>query len=31
MGEGKNSSAADLVVKEIKDKGGVAVANYDSV
>ncbi|HEU4734779.1 MAG TPA: SDR family NAD(P)-dependent oxidoreductase [Kofleriaceae bacterium] len=30
-GEGKSSSAADKVVAEIKDKGGEAVANYDSV
>ena len=31
VGEGKNTSAADLVVEEIKKKGGIAVANYDSV
>jgi 3-hydroxyacyl-CoA dehydrogenase/3a,7a,12a-trihydroxy-5b-cholest-24-enoyl-CoA hydratase len=30
-GEGKSSSAADKVVAEIKDKGGEAIANYDSV
>ena len=30
-GEGKSSSAADKVVAEIKEKGGEAVANYDSV
>ncbi|XP_070541953.1 peroxisomal multifunctional enzyme type 2-like [Ptychodera flava] len=30
-GEGKSSRAADLVVDEIKAKGGKAVANYDSV
>ncbi|XP_071039115.1 peroxisomal multifunctional enzyme type 2 isoform X3 [Parasteatoda tepidariorum] len=30
-GEGKSSSAADAVVKEIKAKGGKAVPNYDSV
>jgi 3-hydroxyacyl-CoA dehydrogenase/3a,7a,12a-trihydroxy-5b-cholest-24-enoyl-CoA hydratase len=30
-GEGQSSSAADAVVQEIKDAGGVAVANYNSV
>jgi 3-hydroxyacyl-CoA dehydrogenase/3a,7a,12a-trihydroxy-5b-cholest-24-enoyl-CoA hydratase len=30
-GEGKSASAADKVVAEIKDKGGEAVASYDSV
>lgn len=30
-GEGSSTRAADLVVKEIKDKGGEAVANYNSV
>lgn len=30
-GEGANSRAADVVVEEIKKRGGVAVANYDSV
>ncbi len=30
-GEGKSSSAADKVVAEIKQAGGEAVANYDSV
>ena len=30
-GEGKSSSAADKVVAEIKEAGGQAVANYDSV
>ncbi|PSN45997.1 Peroxisomal multifunctional enzyme type 2 [Blattella germanica] len=30
-GEGKSSNAADAVVEEIRKKGGVAVANYDSV
>lgn len=30
-GEGSNSNAADLVVQEIKNLGGIAVANYDSV
>jgi len=30
-GDGKSSSAADKVVAEIKEKGGEAVANYDSV
>lgn len=27
-GEGKSSSAADVVVQEIKSKGGKAVADY---
>jgi NAD(P)-dependent dehydrogenase (short-subunit alcohol dehydrogenase family) len=30
-GAGKGSAMADAVAKEIKDKGGQAVANYDSV
>jgi len=30
-GEGASSSAADKVVQEIKDLGGEAIANYDSV
>ena len=30
-GDGNNANAADVVVKEIKAKGGEAVANYDSV
>jgi len=30
-GQGNSSNAADKVVAEIKAKGGVAVANYDSV
>lgn len=30
-GEGGSSKNADIVVNEIKAKGGVAVANYDSV
>ncbi len=30
-GQGSSSSAADKVVDDIKQKGGVAVANYDSV
>ncbi|XP_077989547.1 peroxisomal multifunctional enzyme type 2-like [Glandiceps talaboti] len=30
-GEGKSSRAADVVVEEIRSKGGKAVANYDSV
>ena len=30
-GSGKSASPADDVVKEIKDKGGEAVANYDDV
>jgi multifunctional beta-oxidation protein len=30
-GQGVNSEAADLVVKTIKQAGGAAVANYDSV
>ena len=30
-GSGNNAQAADKVVNEIKAKGGVAVANYDSV
>jgi NAD(P)-dependent dehydrogenase (short-subunit alcohol dehydrogenase family) len=30
-GSGRDQSAADMVVSEINDRGGVAVANYDSV
>lgn len=30
-GEGTNAKSADIVVEEIKQKGGIAVANYDSV
>jgi len=30
-GQGSNNNAADKVVQEIKAKGGIAVANYDSV
>lgn len=30
-GEGSTTSAADLVVEEIRKAGGKAVANYDSV
>lgn len=30
-GEGKSSRAADIVVDEIRARGGTAVANYDSV
>jgi 3-hydroxyacyl-CoA dehydrogenase/3a,7a,12a-trihydroxy-5b-cholest-24-enoyl-CoA hydratase len=30
-GSGASSKAADLVVQEIKNRGGIAVANYDSV
>src|SRR4051812_3848276 len=30
-GEGKSASAADKVVAEIKERGGEAVANHDSV
>lgn len=30
-GTGSNNKAADVVVEEIKAKGGIAVANYDSV
>ena len=30
-GTGGSNNAADIVVQEIKSKGGVAVANYDSV
>jgi len=31
VGVGSSSNAADKVVSEIKAKGGIAVANYDSV
>lgn len=30
-GEGKSTKAADVVVQEIRNAGGIAVANYDSV
>lgn len=30
-GQGSSANAADKVVEEIKAKGGIAVANYDSV
>ena len=30
-GDGSDTKAADVVVKTIKDAGGEAVANYDSV
>lgn len=31
VGSGRSSVAADQVVEEIKSKGGIAIANYDSV
>lgn len=30
-GDGKSTKAADVVVNEIKAKGGVAVANYGKI
>jgi multifunctional beta-oxidation protein len=30
-GEGSNAKAADIVVDEIRSRGGIGIANYDSV